>query len=137
MITHREYLEAQKIVDDYHSQLKQSVVSGSVTQRNNYMTTHSSIAAMQDVVADIWMVDPKNLATRCRKAPIAEARQFLMYIHRIHDELTFSQIGELYKKDHSTVFYAVKQAKLYIEVDRAFRRKAQKAIVELKKRGYI
>lgn len=29
MITHREYLEAQKIVDSYHSQLKQSVVSTS------------------------------------------------------------------------------------------------------------
>ena len=29
MITHREYLEAQKIVDAYHSQLKQSVVSTS------------------------------------------------------------------------------------------------------------
>jgi hypothetical protein len=27
MITHKEYLEAQKIVDAYHSQLKQSVVS--------------------------------------------------------------------------------------------------------------
>lgn len=27
MLTHREYLEAQKIIDMYHSQLKQSVVS--------------------------------------------------------------------------------------------------------------
>ena len=29
MITYREYLEAQKIVDAYHSQLEQSVVSTS------------------------------------------------------------------------------------------------------------
>lgn len=29
MITHKEYLEAQKIVDAYHSQLLQSVVSTS------------------------------------------------------------------------------------------------------------
>lgn len=27
MITHKEYLEAQKIVDTYHLQLKQSVIS--------------------------------------------------------------------------------------------------------------
>ena len=101
------------------------------------MTTSPDITAMQNIVADIWMVNPKNLPTKSRVLPLAEARQFLMYLHRIYDKLTFAQIGELYDKDHSTVFHAVNKAKLYIEVDKAFRRKAQRAITQLTEKGLL
>ena len=56
MITHREYLEAQKIVDAYHSQLQQSVVSSRLLLRVAADLQKELIRQTDDVVkADLEM----------------------------------------------------------------------------------
>jgi len=87
-----------------------------------------------DAVAEAEGVDLKDLLGQNRSAKIALPRQYAMYILQVHNDVSFSQIGELLGgRDHTTIMYGVKKVseneKLRKHADRIWREILQPAAV--------
>ncbi len=64
-------------------------------------------AAIIDVTADYFKIDPEDLRGNGKKRAIAHARQLAMYLCRELTEMSLPKIGEQFGgKDHTTVMYA-------------------------------
>lgn len=61
----------------------------------------------EEIVADVFDVDALELHASSRgKARIALARQVAMYISHVSYGLTLTEVGQLYKRDRTTVAHA-------------------------------
>jgi chromosomal replication initiation ATPase DnaA len=62
---------------------------------------------LEHAVAAAFGVSREDLMARTRReAPIAFARQVAMYLAHVGYSLTFTQIGELFRRDRTTVAHA-------------------------------
>jgi hypothetical protein len=68
---------------------------------------------------------------RCREEIYKEFRFFHMIFRNKIMNLTLSQAGAIYGKDHATVLYANKQICLWVKSDRRFREKYETVIRHL------
>ena len=80
---------------------------------DNFLTSSSyttnSVAKWQKAVADYYNLTVDALKSKKRTKDIAFARQLAMYMCKMYTEETVERIGLEFKRDHSTVIYAVKE----------------------------
>ncbi|MDZ4790179.1 MAG: helix-turn-helix domain-containing protein [Hyphomicrobiales bacterium] len=76
-------------------------------QVNISLTMVHHRAVLEHAVASAFGVSREDLlAPTRRQAPIAFARQVAMYLAHVGYSLTFTQIGELFSRDRTTVAHA-------------------------------
>jgi len=66
-------------------------------------------------VATVFNLDIKDLFLHTRQRHIVTARQLCIYLLKRINYGTLSDIGRVFKKDHSTVIHAIKSIDLLIE----------------------
>ncbi len=64
----------------------------------------------------------KDLNIKSRKRPLAQARFLIMHLHLIHTKNSPKDIGGLFGKDYSIVYYADKTIQNLMFTDREFRK---------------
>lgn len=79
--------------------------------------TTNSVAKWQKAVADYYNLTVEVLKSKKRTKDIAFARQLAMYMCKMYTEETVERIGLEFKRDHSTVIYAVKEITELIKTD--------------------
>ena len=73
------------------------------------------------VVCDFYGADSNMLDQKTRKREVVLPRQVCMYfIREMFPNLTFENIGFIFKKDHATVMHAIKVMKDLMDTDKAF-----------------
>lgn len=69
-------------------------------------------------VAKKYGVTPRDIKSKTRKQPIAEARQLAMYNIRKESNLSLNEIGRMFGgKDHATVMHAIRVIKTRVELN--------------------
>ncbi|MGL1932741.1 MAG: chromosomal replication initiator protein DnaA [Desulfotalea sp.] len=63
---------------------------------------------IRDLIADQFRVSVDDLQSKSRKRIITLPRQIAMFLSRKYTDDSLSEIGRLYKRDHSTVLHSVK-----------------------------
>ncbi|OGR82239.1 MAG: hypothetical protein A2901_09585 [Elusimicrobia bacterium RIFCSPLOWO2_01_FULL_54_10] len=71
-----------------------------------------TIEAIQEVVAKHFNLEMRELKSKRRTDAIAWPRQIAMYLARILTELSTTEIGESFGKDHTTVLHACDKVKM-------------------------
>src|SRR3989344_4853692 len=71
-----------------------------------------TIDAIQEVVAKHFNLEMRELKSKRRTDAIAWPRQIAMYLARILTELSTTEIGESFGKDHTTVLHACDKVKM-------------------------
>jgi len=61
------------------------------------------------VVSNKFSLSKKDILSKRRTADVAFARQFAMYIVKTQHDISKSRIGRIFKRDHTTVMYALDQ----------------------------
>lgn len=56
--------------------------------------------------ADVYGVTYSNLAGRGRSVTVVKARQVAMYLARALTQLSYTEIGKAFERDHATVIWA-------------------------------
>lgn len=69
-----------------------------------------------------------HIKSKVRKAEVAAARQIVMHIARSNRKITFTAIGNILRRDHSTVMYSVQEAENRLETDKNFKRLYEKSM---------
>lgn len=64
------------------------------------------IPSIDQVVAESFGVEPKQLTERTRKREVVDARHFAMYYRKKHLKQKDKEIGHIYDRDHATVIFA-------------------------------
>jgi len=64
--------------------------------------------AISELVGAQFRVSLEEMRSKSRKRAIAFPRQVAMYLSRKHTEETLADIGNLFKRDHSTVMHSIK-----------------------------
>ena len=65
--------------------------------------------AIKTIVADAFGISVADINGRCRRQPIAIARQVCYYYCRKHLGLTYHNIGERFHRDHAAIMWGVRQ----------------------------
>jgi chromosomal replication initiator protein len=100
------------VLGDYSPVIKQNL---------NFETLLHKIA---QIVCTHCNVSIEELKSADTKRKISEARFLVIYLSRLHlHNATFKKLGIYFNRDHSTIIYAAKTVKNFIEVDRAFKSK--------------
>ncbi len=76
-------------------------------------------------ICDQFKVTKDDLQSRSRQQAIAFPRQVAMYLTRKHTDLSLSNIGRIYNRDHATVLYAIKAVTKGISVKTSTRRQLE------------
>jgi len=63
---------------------------------------------IQSFISSQYKISVNELKSKSRRRPVAFPRQIGMYLTRKYTDLSLSDIGHLYNRDHSTVLYAIK-----------------------------
>lgn len=93
---------------------------------NNDQPPPITVEKIINEVARTYEVDPEDIRSSRRSAPVSNARQVSMYIVREITQMPLISIGnEFGGRDHSTIVYAIQQAEKNISKD-----KKMKAMVE-------
>jgi len=77
----------------------------------NYLSGFSvelTSQAISELIGSEYKISLDDMQSRSRKRSIAFPRQVAMYLCRKHTEETLADIGKVFKRDHSTVMYAIK-----------------------------
>lgn len=90
------------------------------------------LKTMDDLIADAFSVSISEIHTTDRKGHGKDARFFAMWYLKKNTPMSFSEIGNRYKRDHSTVFFACKKVDIWMENDKIFSAKANRALTGLK-----
>lgn len=106
------------------------------TEKVMQHTVHSSpktfdLDHLVDITAEQYNIASAAILGRGRKKEIAEARQVVMYIAHTKGNLSFSYIGKMLGRDHSTVKHNIEAITKRLEKDKAFKTKVkeiQKAV---------
>ena len=59
------------------------------------------------------------IESRIRK--IVDARSIIMYICHKHLEMTCTEVGKMFKKDHATVLHACKKIAGFMDIDKSYK----------------
>lgn len=91
------------------------------------------IKSMDELIADAFGVSLSEIQTRNRKGPGKDARFFAMWYLNKETDLSLTEIGSRYKgRDHCTVMHACKKVDGWLETDKVFKEKANRALKVLK-----
>lgn len=71
-------------------------------------TNRLSSQAISELVGRQFKISLDEMQSKSRKRTISFPRQVAMYLCRKHTEDTLSDIGKVFKRDHSTVMHAIK-----------------------------
>lgn len=71
------------------------------------------IEIVKYVVCDTYNITAEELTSACHTWRIADARAIMCYVLREHHKMTFSQIGTLLHRHHSTVLCAVRKVRTW------------------------
>ena len=79
---------------------------------------HSDATTILNIVAETWGEPAALIIGRCRKQPLAFARQVAMALTYTHTHLSSVGVAEFYdNRDHSTVLWAAKAVAAAEECD--------------------
>ena len=90
-----------------------SKITGNGTESTQYI----SVTNIIDSVTKVTGVSFTNMIEKDRKTTIREARQIAQYLIRKHTTMSFTEIGHLFKKDHSSIIHSCKVVPDLIETD--------------------
>jgi chromosomal replication initiator protein len=96
-------------------------------------TRRGSVKQIRHLVMTAFHVNELQLSGRTRTLKVAQARQVAFYLTRELTDLTYPKIGELYKRDHSTVIHAHQVVEKRMERP-AFRKLVEGWIAEIEQR---
>jgi len=74
-----------------------------------------TLKEIRDHVARYFGLPPEDLSSRSRHSRVLQPRQIAMYLSRKHTDAPLHAIGTLYRRDHSSVLYAVRSLKSKME----------------------
>lgn len=83
--------------------------------------TVEKIRAIVATVHEETGIDAATLESRNRTERVAHARQLTMALIRRDTDLSLTEIGDLFHRDHGTVIHAVKAVKARVETCEATR----------------
>jgi hypothetical protein len=83
------------------------------------------------VASEVFQADIDGIKSRLRDRIYAFPRFFVMYYLRVYEGMTYKNIGKVLYRDHSTAVHGIVQYTILMEMDEAFRKKAEKALEEL------
>lgn len=85
-----------------------------------------SINEIVGLVSEYYGIPIKDICSKSRRQPVAQARQVSMYLAQKHTGLSYSKVGaEIGKRDHSTVLHSCNVIERRISSDKAFRREME------------
>ncbi len=108
--------------------LAQKVVSGFVDKQAKVLTQDDII----DVVYDFLQVDRATMLQKNRKQELVKARYITMYMLKEFADMSYSKIGKLFKKNHTTVMHGVDGVKGQMEVNPTYRSDVEQIISKIK-----
>lgn len=91
---------------------------------------------IEEIIAEVWMIDPEELKSRSRYRELTEVRHFGMYYRRNVLKMSPTRIAKIYNRDHSTICYACSSVENLLRYDKDFRQRAEDAIQKLIEAGY-
>ena len=65
---------------------------------------------LEKIICEFWGITPEDIYGKSRKKEIIQARHFFMYF--LYDKQrvkNYSKLGNMFDKDHATVYYAVQK----------------------------
>jgi len=68
-----------------------------------------NIGKIKSIVSDAFGINVVSIDGRCRRQPIAIARQVCYYYARKHLGLTYYHLGNKFDRDHAAIMHGVKQ----------------------------
>ncbi|MFH1033823.1 MAG: chromosomal replication initiator protein DnaA [Pseudomonadota bacterium] len=66
-------------------------------------------AAIRDLVAAVYGLEPRTLTGKSRRQAITRPRNLALYLCRRHTAASYAELGRAFNRDHSTVMYGVDQ----------------------------
>ena len=78
-----------------------------------------------DSILENFGITEDELKGRCRQRHIMNIRHALFYHMRYERNLTLTQIGKLFDRDHSTIINAVKNVEAWLDVPQIFKEELQ------------
>lgn len=88
--------------------------------------SNEDIAIVEEMVCIAYNIDPLELQIENRgKQSISEARQVIIYLCLLTDCADNIELSEYFKRDRTTILYADKTIKNYLDIDRRFRKKME------------
>ena len=79
-----------------------------------------------NVVCDMFEITTDDVKSSSRQRIYTEPRQIIIYFLRQKTELSFKMIGEMFKRDHSTIIYSCQFIESAMSVDKKFRAKVER-----------
>lgn len=76
-------------------------------------------------------ITPEQMRSMSRKRDIIEARAIAVSLIRYHVGCTYSDIGAMFNRDHTTALHSHKSAKVWIDVDDRFVNKFYSVVEQL------
>lgn len=74
-----------------------------------------TVLAVVQEVADQYGLETQEILGRDRHKTVAKARNMAMWLTRVRLEMSWSEIGREFKRDHTTVIAAVKGVERWLE----------------------
>ena len=105
-------------------------VIGNAVKLNKRQITFEMIT---ETVASHYNLDSEILFGKSRKREIADARQLVMYLSKNKTQLSSTNIGVRFARNHATVLHACKQIEQRLSIDAKFKAEVAEIEEELKK----
>ena len=124
-----------------HSMLDQTEVT--VTKAKEWVSdmiadtpkTEVTVDRIMSIIAQKYSISANDLKNRNKSADVANARHKCVYLVRTLTDLSTTQIGRIFDRDHSTILNSIKNVKFEIENDAMFEREMNELIDEIKRPG--
>jgi chromosomal replication initiator protein len=94
--------------------------------------TNMSIDIIQKVIAEYYKVSTSDLKGKKRSQKVIVPRQLAIFISHEITEYSYTEIGQAFGRDHSTVLYSCRQVKDKIQADPSLESTIQKFIRMIK-----
>lgn len=111
-------LEARKIKLAHLAQLRAEVA---LMALQNHRAQDEILQRAIHLVAARRQLTPDALLSPCRTRRVAESRFILISLLRRHTRLSNSEIGRIFRRDHTTITYALQRADDLLRTDASFR----------------
>lgn len=124
LLAHATMLNQEITVD-----LARAVIGNAVKLSKRQIT----FEMITEAVANHYDIDSEILFGKSRKREIADARQLVMYLSKNKTQLSSTNIGVRFARNHATVLHACKQIEQRLSIDPKFKAEVAEIEEELKK----
>jgi hypothetical protein len=90
-----------------------------------------TLEAFKQMVAEEWGLEPRQLESRARIQSLVRPRQAAMYLAREVGHYPLMEIGQAFRRDHSTVNHAIQVVHGRLIMDREFKAKVDVVVDQL------